>query len=120
MKKGTNTVLGITSIALAVLNGLGLLGFSGALVFQRRVFMEIFMDFGVTLPLPTRLVLMIPGGLIIVITLVLLVLLIGKEFIGNKVIPLVLNLVWMVAALGVSLLVTWALMAPVAGTIGEM
>ena len=42
------------------------------------------------------------------------------QFIAHKVIPLVLNIVWMVAALGVSLLVTWALMAPVATGIGEM
>jgi hypothetical protein len=120
MKDGKNTVCGVISVALAVLNGLGLLGFVGALVLQRPVFMQIFMDFGVALPLPTRVVLMIPSGVIVMSTLVLLAMLVGKEFIGRKVIPLVLNIVWMVAALGVSLLSAWALMAPVAGTIGEM
>ena len=115
-----NMVCGIVSIVLAVLNGLGLLGLAGALVFQRVTFMEIFADLGVALPFSTRVVLMIPNSVIILSTLVLLALLVGKEFIGRKAIPLMLNIAWIAAGFAVSLLLAWALMGPMADAMGEM
>jgi hypothetical protein len=120
MTDGQNRVCGVVSILLAVVNAIGILGSAGALVLQRVTFMEIFTDLGVALPFPTRVVLIIPNSVIILSTLVLLALLVGKEFIGRKAIPLILNIAWIAAGFAVSLLLAWALMAPMADAMGAM
>lgn len=120
MDERKNRICGIVSIVLAVLNGLGLIGFAISLLFQRPKFATIFSDFGATLPLLTRAVLAIPNGLIVFGTVLLLALLVGKEFIRRKTIPLVLNIAWIAAGIGISLLFAWAMMAPLAGTTEQM
>ena len=62
----------------------------------------------------------LPGPVLLLLTVLLLVFLIGKEFIPNKVIPLVLNLLWMAAAMAAALFVSFALTAPLVQIIQQL
>jgi hypothetical protein len=90
------------------------------MLFQRPKFAAIYADLGTTLPVGTRMIIAIPGVAVLVIAVVLLALLIAKEFIPKKIVPLVLNTVWIIIAVVASVLMSLALMAPLAGTIEQM
>ena len=111
---------GVISIVLAVLNCLGLVVFTAGMLFQRPKFVEIYVDLGVALPVGTRMIIAIPGAVVLLIAGLFLALLIAKEFITKKTVPLVLNFVWIIIAVAASVLVALALMAPLAGTIEQM
>lgn len=111
---------GVISIVLAVLNCLGLVVFTAGMLFQRPQFAAIYADLGAALPVGTRMIIAIPSVAVVVIAGVLLALLIAKEFISKKIVPLVLNIVWIVVAIAVAALVCLALMAPLVTTIEQM
>jgi len=103
---------GIISIVLTILNGLGLVGFTVALLRSRATFAQMYANFGAVLPSGTIALLSIPSSAIVLVCLLLLTALIGKEFMARKTLPLVLNCVWIVIAITVSIVVSMALMAP--------
>ena len=111
---------GIISIVLAVLNCLGLVVFTFGMLYQRPKFVAIYADLGAALPVGTRMVIAIPGVVVLLVAALLFALLIVKEFIPKKTIPLVLNIVWIVVAIASSVLVSWALMGPLMTTIEQM
>jgi hypothetical protein len=111
---------GVISIVLAVLNCLGLVVFTVGMLFQRPEFIEIYAGLGTALPVGTRMIIAIPSVVVLLIAGLFLALLIAKEFIPKKIVPLVLNLVWIVIAVVASVLVSLALMAPLVGTMEQM
>lgn len=88
---------GITSIILCILNGLSLLSFAWLFLLLRRVLGEMFADFGGQLPVPTRVLLGLPSWLVVLTVVVLLALLIWKEWLAPRWKPLILNVVWLLA-----------------------
>jgi hypothetical protein len=112
---------GVISIVLAVLNCLGLVVSTIGMLFQRPKFVEIYADLGVEqLPVGTRMIIAIPGSVVLLIAGLFLALLIAKEFIAKKTVPLVLNFVWIIIAVAASFLVSRALVVPLIRTIGQM
>jgi len=111
---------GVISIVLAVLNCLGLVVFTIGMLFQRPKFVEIYADMGVAIPVGTRMIITIPGAVVLLIAVLFLALLIAKEFIAKKTVPLLLNIVWIIIAVVASVLVSLALMAPLVGTIEQI
>ena len=111
---------GVISIVLAVLNCLGLVVFTVGMLFQRPKFVEIYAALGVALPVGTRMIIAIPGAVVLLIAGLFLALLIAKEFIPQKTVPLVLNFVWIIIAVAASVLVSLPLFAPLAGTLEQM
>lgn len=120
MNERKNRLCGIASIVLAVLNAFGLFGFAFSLLFIMPKFAAMYADFGSPLPPPTQVVLSIPNSVVIIGTGLLFALLVGKEFIPKKTTPLFLNIAWLGVALVVSVLLAWALMAPMIETIETM
>jgi hypothetical protein len=111
---------GVISIVLAVLNCLGLVVFTVGMLFQRPTMVAIYSDLDVALPVGTRMIIAIPGAVVLLVAGLFLALLIAKEFIPKKTIPLLLNISWIIIAVVASFLVSLALMAPLAGTIEQM
>ena len=111
---------GVISIVLAVLNCIGLIVFTVGMLFQIPKFVAIYDDLGVALPVGTRMVISIPGASVLLVAALLLALLIVKEFISKKTIPLVLNLIWIAVAIAFSALVALAMMAPLIAATEQM
>ncbi len=112
MTEKRNRTFGVISIILLVLNCLGLIGYTLGLLLNRTTFQEIYSDFGVPLPVALRLYFATPAIVYILVTGILLALLILKEKIKRKSIPLQLNIAWMIMALVVSPLTFMVLMMP--------
>lgn len=89
-KKGLG-VGGIISIVFAVLNGIGIVASTGCGLFVRGKFLQMYAELGAELPVMTRLFLNFHWGIWIVISAFLLLVLVAKEFIPKKWIPLLLN-----------------------------
>jgi len=106
-------VLTIISGIFTALNILALLIFTGFMIFQRPYFTEMYMDFGVALPVPTQILISLPAWPFLFAGLTITGLLIVKELIPNKGMALILNLVWAVIAIAVTALTAVALLAPI-------
>jgi len=113
-------LLGIVSIVLTVLNCIGVFVFVGGMLYLRPKFMAIYADLGAALPYATRLVIVIPGGLVLFLGLIVAGLLVAKEFIPRKAVPLVINLSWSVIAIVMSVFAYWVLTAPLVALMEEM
>jgi len=100
MKRERPDSLWKVSAAFAAVDCLILLVESGFSLVMRRRFVELYADFSVSLPLPTRIILGTPSLLWLACTLLLLLGLIAKEFVPNKRLTLAINL----AFFGVELL----------------
>ena len=122
MSEKSDRVSGIISIVIAVLNGVGLLGVAIGGIHVRGRFSEIFFDLLGDKPLPaaTQLVIAVPSWTVLVVTVGLLGLLVVKELIRPKWIPLCLNVLWFFVGAIVSLLFTAALFAPLVSVIEQM
>ena len=122
MSEKSDRVSGIASIVLAVLNGVGLLVFAIGGIHLRGRFSEIFFDLLGDKPLPaaTQLVISVPSWTVLLVTLGLLGLLVVKELIRSKWIPLCLNVLWFFVGAIMSLLFTAALFAPLVTVIEQM
>jgi len=120
MGENKNGICRVVSIVLAVFNGLGILAFAFGMLYQRPKFLAIYADLEIALPVLTRLVIATPGGVVLFVSLVLLALLVAKEFIRRSIVPLVINLVWLVLGLATIMLVAMALMLPLATTVEHL
>ena len=107
-----NRVCGIISVILAVVNGLGLFWSVFALIYLRPKFMAVFADLDAELPTITRILFQTPFAVVLMAVPILLALLVAKEFIRIKVIPLILNILWLGSGLALATLLYWALVAP--------
>jgi hypothetical protein len=105
-------VCGITSVVLCVFNAVALVLLAIGFGTVRRLATSMYADFGVQLPHPTRLLLAPPDGLLAFLVLVLLALLIGKEWLVPKWKPLCLNVAWLLAGIVATVLLCMALMLP--------
>jgi hypothetical protein len=115
-----NRACGVVSIVLAAVNGLGLLAFAFGMLYQRPKLVAVYADLEVALPVATRLLISIPGSVVVAVTLMFLALLVAKELIPSKTVPLVLNLVWLVAGIALAIFFSMAMMAPLVTTIEQM
>ncbi len=120
MNEFRNGTRGTVSVLLAVLNGLGVLASAFGMLYQRPRFVEVYADLGVALPVVTRMLIAIPSSVVLFVALLLLALLIAKEFISNKTVPLVINVVWLLVGIAFAVLGAMALMAPLAATVEQM
>ena len=122
MSEKSDRVSGIISIVIAVVNGVGLLGVAIGGIHMRGRFSEIFFDLLGDKPLPaaTQLVISVPSWTILLVALGLLGLLVVKELIRSKWIPLCLNVLWFFVGAIMSLLFTAALFAPLVSVIEQM
>ena len=91
MEKKKLGVAGVISIVFAGLNAIGLIVTVGLSLHIRGVFAEMFADFGATLPAITQMVLDIHWMLAIGVAAPFFVILVAKEFITKKWIPLLIN-----------------------------
>ncbi len=122
MSEKSNSVCGIISIVLAVLNGLALLVFAVGGLHVRGRFLEIYQDLlsGESLPAATQLVLSVPAWAVLLIVVLLLVILGVKELIRPKWVPLCLNVLWFLIGGVVSLVFSAVLMAPLITIIQQL
>jgi hypothetical protein len=100
MKESNRDIVGIASILLAVLNGIILVASVGASLMVRQRFADIFADFNAELPTATVIFLSIPWIVWLAVVVVVLAVLVAKEFITRKWIPLWLNLLFIGLAVG--------------------
>jgi hypothetical protein len=114
MNESKHGACAIISIVLTVLNGVGLIAFTVGFLACRPKCEQMYADFGAPLPTMTYTLFAVPSAVVVLLSLLLLGALVGKEFIRHKALPLVLNCIWIVLAITLSMLVSLALMAPVA------
>jgi hypothetical protein len=114
MSAKSDNVCGISSIVLAVLNGLALLVFAIGGLHVRGRFLDIYRELlgHRTLPVATQCVCSVPAWAVLMGTLALLFVLFAKERLRPKWVPLCLNLVWMLIGIVVSVLLSAIMMAP--------
>ena len=112
MTDDSNRALGTVSFVLAAMNSVLLVLSVTWFLCLRPTFLELFQQFGTELPLITRIVFGVPVPAIVIGAVVLLVLLVAKELIPMKVFPLSFNLMWIVAATGLSAFVYLSHMIP--------
>ena len=122
MSEKSDRVGGTVSIVMAALNGVGLLGVALGGLRVRGRFFEIYCDLLGDKPLPaaTQLVISVPSWTVLVVTVGLLGLLVVKELIRPKWIPLCMNVVWLFIGAIVSLLFSAALFIPLVTIIEQM
>ena len=106
---------GRASALFAVLN-FGIMAFlTCVFIFSRGYYIQAYSDLlgaDATLPKATELVLTFPGALVIAGLLVVTVVLAVKELIPNKLIPLLINAVCLIAVIAVSTAVSIVLNLP--------
>ena len=112
--------LGWVSIAFAVVNGLALIFTTVGMLQVREKFAAIYGDLGVQLPTLTQFVLSVPPTGVACAALLLLALLAAKEFLRPRVVPLAINLAWLVAGAVVVGLFTLALFRPLVSVVGAL
>jgi len=120
MEKKKFGVAGVISVVLAVLNAIGLLVSLGFSLHIRHKFIEIYEDLGAELPILTQGVLNTHWTIWILISLLLLVVLIVKEFIPKKRIPLVLNGLFFLLGIVYWAVFSTAMMVPLMELIQQM
>ena len=112
MTDRSKSATAIISAVFTALNIIGLLFFTGVMIFQRPHLTEMYMDFGVALPALTQLLISLPSGLFLFAALTLTGLLVVKELMPNKGMTLVLNLVFSVLAIAVTAIIFIILLQP--------
>jgi type II secretory pathway component PulF len=110
----------VGSIVFAAVNAvtfcLCVLGFLRA----RGHFAEIFKEMAVALPVVTQFVLAVPGGVVLAVAILLLALLVAKEWLRPVWIPLVLNALWLAFGAVLVLVFVLAMMLPLVALITKM
>jgi hypothetical protein len=114
MSGKSDRVCRIISLLLAVVNGLALPAMVLGGLRVRGRFLAIYKDLfpGLSLPAVTRFVVSVPAWAVFGVAYLLLGVLVAKEFIRPRWVPLCLNLAWMLAGVMVAVMFAVALMAP--------
>ena len=111
-------VCGVVSILLCVLNGVSLLVITGGMLKVRHALANIYVNFGGSLPLPTRILMAPPDWAVVLLLSALLAVLIVKEWLMPKWKPLVFNIGWLLAGIVAVVAICVALSLPLVRMVG--
>ena len=120
MEKKKLSVAGIISIVLAVLNGSGLLVSLGSSLHIRHKFLVIYQDLEVDLPVLTQGILSTHWGIWLLAGLVLLAVLVVKEFIPKKGITILINGLFFLLGIVYWAMFSTAMMIPLMEMVQQM
>ncbi len=120
MKDKKQSLAGIVSIVFAGLNVLGVLVSTGYTLHIRHQFVQIYDDLGADLPALTQMILNVHWTLWVFVSLFCLAVLILKELIEKKWIPLLLNGFFVLIGIAYWVLFSTALMIPFMQVIQQM
>ncbi len=120
MENRKQSVAGVISIVFAAINAVGIMLTMGYSLHIRHKFTEVHEDLGAELPSITAMVLNIHWSAWVLVSLSLLAVVLAKEVISRKWIPILLNVAFVLICIAYWAFFAVAMMIPLASIIQQM